>query len=372
MPTSSWRNSEWRPRASILRDLQQGMWMISLDLKEAYLYVSIIPQHRKFLRFALKDQHGILCVYQWRMLPFGLATAPRVFTELLAPIAAHLHLRNMSMYPYIDDIFHAQISRESVIMTQDTSVHLHLQLGFVINLAKSSLIPSQVMTHLGAWIDTLNGLVRPSLDKVQEINQVSANLLANGFVSAGCLQNIVGLMAACHATVPLCLVRLRPLSSHLSRNFKWRLDPSKKIISLDVPEVVEALQFWSDPSRVAEGVPLGYQPSGQTLTTESAGRPARASSSSAKRHKQSSRSSSPGSKYPPPSRLASLGETLRAEGVSAAAACIICTGKRQSTRDLYDTKWRNFCGWCAEYGFDSLHPTPQQAVEYLEHLYLRN
>ncbi len=254
--------------SSILRDLHQGMCMISLDLKDAYLHVLIIPQHRKFLRIALRDHQGILHIYQWGVLPFGLASAPRVFTKLLAPIAAHLHLRNMSMYPYIEDIFHAQISRDSVILTRDASMCLHLQLQFVINLAKSSLIPSQVMRHLGAWIDTLNGLVRPSLEKVQEMNQVSADLLANGFVSAGRLQSIVGLMAACHATVPLCLFQLRPLSSHLSRNFKWGSDPIKKIIPLDIPEVVEALQFWSDPSRVAEGVPLGYQPSGQTLMTD--------------------------------------------------------------------------------------------------------
>ncbi len=264
---SSWRSSEWKT-CSILRDLQQGMWMISLDLNDAYLHIPIIPQHRKFLRFALRDHQGILRVYQWGVLPFGLATAPKVFTKPLALIATRLHLRNMSMYPYINDLFHAQISRDSVILTRDASVRLHLQLGFVVNLAKSTLIPSQVMRHLGAWIDTLNGLVRPSLEKVQEINQVSADLLANGFVSAGHLQSIVCLMAACHATVPLCLFQLRPLSSHLFRNFKWISDPIKKIIPLDILEVVEALQFWSDPSRVAEGVPPGYQPSGQTLTTD--------------------------------------------------------------------------------------------------------
>ena len=153
--------------------------MISLDLKDAYLHVPIILQHRKFLRFALRDHQGILRIYQWGVLPFGLATAPRVFTKLLAPIAAHLHLRNKSMYPYMDDIFHAHISRDSVILTQDASERLYLQPGFVINLAKSSLIPSQVMTWLGAWIDTFNGLVRPSLEKVQEITQESADLLSS-------------------------------------------------------------------------------------------------------------------------------------------------------------------------------------------------
>ncbi len=105
----------------------------------------------------------ILCIYQRGVLLFSLATAPRVFTKLLAPIAARLHLRNMSMYPHID-IFNAQISRDWIILTQDASVCPYLQLRFTVNLAKSSLIPSQVMTHLGAGIDTLNGLVKPSLD----------------------------------------------------------------------------------------------------------------------------------------------------------------------------------------------------------------
>ncbi len=102
--------------------------------------------------------------------------------------------------------------------------------------------------------------------------------------------------------------------------------------------------------------------------SESTGRSAGASPSSARHHKQSSRPSSPGDKYPPPSRLSSPGETLQAKGVSASAARTICAGKRQSMRDKYGAKWRNFCGWCAEYGSDPLHPTPQQIIEYLKHL----
>ncbi len=70
---------------SILRDLCPGMWMVSLYLKDAYFHVPIRPSHRNFLRFALKDQYGVLHVYQWGALPFGLATAPRLFTKLLAP-----------------------------------------------------------------------------------------------------------------------------------------------------------------------------------------------------------------------------------------------------------------------------------------------
>ncbi len=48
---------------------------------------------------------GELIVYQWKVLPFGLAITPRVFTNLLAPVAAPLHLSGCLMYPYIDNIF---------------------------------------------------------------------------------------------------------------------------------------------------------------------------------------------------------------------------------------------------------------------------
>ncbi len=64
----------------ILHGLHKGWWMVSLDLKEAYLHVPIHPSHWRFLRVALRSQAGELIVYQWKVLPFGLATAPRVFT----------------------------------------------------------------------------------------------------------------------------------------------------------------------------------------------------------------------------------------------------------------------------------------------------
>ncbi len=106
---------------------------------------------------------------------------PRLITKLLPPVAAHLHLVTMSMYPYIDDIFHAQMSQELVSATRDASVRLHLRLGFIINLAKSSLVISQGMVHLGAWIETFQGVVNAShadAGPVQEISSAARDLKA--------------------------------------------------------------------------------------------------------------------------------------------------------------------------------------------------
>ncbi|KAJ8039201.1 Ecotropic viral integration site 5-like [Holothuria leucospilota] len=62
--------------ASIIPTLVEGMWAISIDLKDAYLHVPIHPLYQRFLAFRYR---GV--VYTFRALPFGLATAPRVFTR---------------------------------------------------------------------------------------------------------------------------------------------------------------------------------------------------------------------------------------------------------------------------------------------------
>ncbi len=74
-------------------------YMVKLDLKDAYLAVGIHPQSQQFLRFIWQGQ-----TYQFRCLPFGLNTAPRIFTKLLKPVVAFLRTRNIRLLIYLDDI----------------------------------------------------------------------------------------------------------------------------------------------------------------------------------------------------------------------------------------------------------------------------
>ena len=56
--------------------LLPGDFMTNIDLKNAYLSVSVHETSRKFLRFLLKGTS-----YQFKALPFGLCSAPRIFTK---------------------------------------------------------------------------------------------------------------------------------------------------------------------------------------------------------------------------------------------------------------------------------------------------
>ena len=84
----------------MLRDLlRKGDFLVKIDRKVAYLTVPIWKDHQKFLRFAWKNSLLEFCC-----LPFGLATAPRVFTKLMKPVVAALRQRGIRLIIYLDDI----------------------------------------------------------------------------------------------------------------------------------------------------------------------------------------------------------------------------------------------------------------------------
>ena len=66
----------------VVRDLlQKNDWMTRIDLKDAYFSIPIHSEYQKFLRFRWEKKS-----FQFTCLPFGLASAPRVFTKILRPV----------------------------------------------------------------------------------------------------------------------------------------------------------------------------------------------------------------------------------------------------------------------------------------------
>ena len=95
------RNTHFKmENIQMLRDLlRRDDWMVSIDLKDAYLLIPIIETHQRFLRFAWKGG-----VFQFQALPFGLSSAPRIFTKVLRSVGAFLRQRGWRLIIYIDDI----------------------------------------------------------------------------------------------------------------------------------------------------------------------------------------------------------------------------------------------------------------------------
>ena len=61
---------------SIIAALQPQEWITKIDLKDAYHHILVHVNIRKYFRLVVAGT-----VYQFRVLPFGLSTAPREFTK---------------------------------------------------------------------------------------------------------------------------------------------------------------------------------------------------------------------------------------------------------------------------------------------------
>jgi len=83
----------------VLECVHQGDWFTSIDLKDAYVHIPIIPKHRKFLRFSFQ---GIS--YQYNSLPFGYSLAPRTFSKCVETALEPLHRGGMRVLFYLDDL----------------------------------------------------------------------------------------------------------------------------------------------------------------------------------------------------------------------------------------------------------------------------
>ena len=113
---------------------------------------------RKYFRFVVA---GI--VYQFRVLPFGLSTAPREFTKTLAPVIQLLHSQGIQVHVYLDDwIIHAT-SREQSLEHTHHIIQLLQSLGWTINWDKSMLQPSRILDFLGLHFNLEQASFLPTL-----------------------------------------------------------------------------------------------------------------------------------------------------------------------------------------------------------------
>ncbi len=135
---------------TIMSQVQEGDWFVTIDLKDAYFHIQVVQRHRRFLRFAFGGK-----AYQYKVLPFGLALAPRTFTKCMDAALAPLRLQGIRVLNYLDDWLILAHSRELVSRHRDIVLgHIH-SLGLRMNAKKSVLLPSQWTVFLGVRLDSV-------------------------------------------------------------------------------------------------------------------------------------------------------------------------------------------------------------------------
>ena len=233
---------------SVLRSIRQGDWMISLDLQDAYLQVPIHPESRRYLRFTMG---GV--PYQFRVLCFGLTTAPQVFIRLMAPISAILHRYGIRMLRYLDEWLILAESRTTCIQARDRLLHLCKELGLQVNHRKSSLVPSQDMTYLGMQILSVRFLARPTETRVVNLLNIIEEFLSSPSPPAALWRRLLGHLSSLTLLVKGGMLRMQSLQLRLGSKWNFRDDYLR--IPWD-PLCQEDLLWWSWAIQQREGIDL--------------------------------------------------------------------------------------------------------------------
>ena len=150
--------------STAIQFVSQNSYMASIDLRDAYYSVPIAKAHRKFLKFTWKNQ-----LWQYKALPNGLSTAPRLFTKILKPVFAHLRSMGHTVLGYIDDTIIIEDTVEAAHRSIAATTQLLSELGFIIHPVKSILDPTHELKYLGFVINSSNMSISLPEDKVLDI-----------------------------------------------------------------------------------------------------------------------------------------------------------------------------------------------------------
>lgn len=116
-------------------------------------------------------------IWQYKALPNGLTSAPRLFTKLLKPILGLLRSQNHIVMAYLDDILIFGVTKELAEVTVKATKTLFEKLGFLIHPVKSKLTPTKVIDYLGFIINTVTMLVTLSKGKQQDLRKACNDLI---------------------------------------------------------------------------------------------------------------------------------------------------------------------------------------------------
>ena len=144
---------------TVLQLFFPGTFVFSFDLMSAYHHIDICEEHTKFLSFKWPSVNGVMHFYEFKVLPFGLCSAPYIFTKVMRQLVKFWRGKGYLILLYLDDGLAGAPTFDraqtlSGAVCQDLACS-----GFTINYEKSVLVPTQRITFLGAILDFETGSI---------------------------------------------------------------------------------------------------------------------------------------------------------------------------------------------------------------------
>ena len=234
---------------SIIAALQPNEWTTKIDLKDAYHHILVHVNIRKYFRFVVAGT-----VYQFRVLPFGLSTAPREFTKTLAPVVHLLRSRGIQVHAYLDDWIIRASSKELSLLHTQQVLQLLQSLGWTINWDKSMLQPTRILDFLGLHFNLEQALISPPDSFLPTLTEVLSRLSPSTVMSARKVSSIISRLSHFAPFITHGRLHLRFLQLWFKDQWTQHRQSWDTPVKLD-SEFLSYLRWFLHPS-VMTGVPL--------------------------------------------------------------------------------------------------------------------
>jgi hypothetical protein len=164
------------------------------------------PDYQHFLRFSHEGK-----VYQFQALPFGLASAPLIFTTIVKAFVASFDALGLKLNFYLDDWFFRCQCRATLRRQLTLLLRRVCQAGWMVNEDKAELDPSQDFVFVGVRFRSAEGLMSPPQDRIIKIRDLVRQWRGHSSVSAREFLHLLGLLNSMADQVPWGRLLMRPL-----------------------------------------------------------------------------------------------------------------------------------------------------------------
>lgn len=212
--------------------------MIKFDLKSGYHHLEINITYQKYLGFAWRVD-GIEKYFVFTVLPFGLSSAPYLFTKLMREIVRYWRSLAYPIVIYLDDGW-CSLDLENCKKVSDL-IKKDLKLaGFIVNNEKTVWEPRQKLEWLDFLWDLERGSIQIPVRKITRLKESIRSVLNYPQkVSARTLASIIGqIIAMSFAFGNVCQIMTRNLHVPIIDRYTW-----DGYIYLD-PRAIHELHFW--------------------------------------------------------------------------------------------------------------------------------
>ena len=240
---------------------QAGMWATSLDLSDAYHHIPIRQDSQVFLCFQIGEQR-----FMYLVLPFGLSTAPWVFTEVVKQIKVWSMAQQLVLFQYLDDWLNLFLSFDQAVALTQKLLELCERLGLMVNAKKSELAPKQSIIFLGERLDFSQLRAFPTEERQQAIVPKLRKAIEDKHLLFPKAESLLGLMTATFPTIPLGRLHMRPFQREVIKVIRRGRDPRAQVQVRG--HAILGLNWWLIPHHWTQGTRFQPPPPEITVFTD--------------------------------------------------------------------------------------------------------